>query len=270
VAAPFADRVALITGGASGIGAALARALVADGARVILADVDAEGAAARVQELGPEHARAVHLDVRDRAAVAAVVEEVVAVEGRIDLLFNNAGIAVIGNVLAMTPDHWDALVDVNIRGVHHGIEAVYPVMVRQGHGHIVNTASAAGLLPTPGFTAYAMTKHAVVGLSVSLRYEAERYGVKVSAVCPGVIDTNMAETARVLGAETRLKETQPDATRHLATPDACARAILKGVRRNRAIIPVTAMAHVGWRLYRLWAGLIAPIARRGRDLLAPR
>ncbi|HSG88643.1 MAG TPA: SDR family oxidoreductase [Pseudomonadales bacterium] len=192
----YTDRIALVTGGASGIGAALCRALVAEGARVIVADVNLEGAREVATALGSNVARAVHLDVTDREAYAATVADVVATEGRIDYLFNNAGIAVIGNVLKMAPEHWDRLVDVNIRGVHHGVEAAYATMVAQGSGHIVNTASVAGLIPTPGFTAYGMTKHAVVGLSVSLRPEAERYGVKVSAVCPGVINSNMAETAQ--------------------------------------------------------------------------
>ncbi|HSG88907.1 MAG TPA: SDR family NAD(P)-dependent oxidoreductase, partial [Pseudomonadales bacterium] len=183
--------------------------------------------------------------------------------------FNNAGIAVIGNVLKMAPEHWDRLVDVNIRGVHHGVEAAYATMVAQGSGHIVNTASVAGLIPTPGFTAYGMTKHAVVGLSVSLRPEAERYGVKVSAVCPGVINSNMAETAQLLGHDKRLKEEQPGVEGKLPTPDYCARKVLAGVKRNKAIIAVTASAHIGWRLHRFLPAFMRPVTRRMAEILAP-
>ena len=268
----FRDRIALVTGAAAGIGRALATQLAAAGARVVMADIDAAGAERVAGDLRagrPDRVRACALDVRDRAAFADLVADVLAREGRLDYLFNNAGIAVIGNLLRMTPEHWDALVDVNVRGVHHGIEAAYPVMVEQGSGHIVNTASLSGLVPSPGFTAYAMTKHAVVGLSTSLRVEAARHGVRVSALCPGVIDTNMAESARLLGRERRIKEEMPDAGRLLHGADYCARHALRGVLRNRAIIPVTPAAHFAWRLYRVSPVLLAPLLRHLADRLAP-
>ena len=266
----FAERVCLVTGAASGIGAALCRRLAAAGARIVAADIDLAGAERLVEEIASGgQGRAVRLDVRDREAFIALARDLATREGRIDHLFNNAGILVLGNVLRMEPGHWDSIVDVNIRGVHHGIEAVYPLMVEQGHGHILNTASMAGLVPSPGFTAYTMTKHAVVGLSTALRVEAARHGVGVSALCPGIIDTNMAETAQLLGHTERLKEEMPEAERGLHSPDYCARKALAGVRRNRAIIPVTPMAHVGWRLYRLWPGLMAPVLRVMATRLAP-
>ncbi len=275
---PFAGRVALVTGGASGIGAALGAALVAAGARVVLADIDHAGASNHAGALtqnssGSGTASAVSLDVTDRAAFARVVADAVQQHGRLDYLFNNAGIAVIGNTLNMAPSDWDRLLDVNVRGVVHGIEAAYPVMVAQPEqagfrGHIVNTASLAGLLPVPGFTGYAMTKHAVVGLSVSLREEARRHRVRVSAVCPSVIGTPMADTARVLGEEGLLIDRVGRPT-WLPDADYCASKALAGVRRNKALIPVTASAHIGWRLYRLWPGLLRPVTRRMARELAP-
>ncbi|TVS15858.1 MAG: SDR family NAD(P)-dependent oxidoreductase [Gammaproteobacteria bacterium] len=275
---PFAGRVALVTGGASGIGAALGAALVAAGARVLLADIDHAGACDHAGVLahsgsGSGTASAVSLDVTDRAAFAEVVANVVQEQGRLDYLFNNAGIAVIGNTLDMAPSDWDRLLDVNLRGVVHGIEAAYPVMVAQPEqagfrGHIVNTASLAGLVPVPGFTGYAMTKHAVVGLSVSLREEARRYGVRVSAVCPSVIGTPMADTAQVLGHEELLVD-RTGRPSWLPNANYCARKALAGVRRNKALIPVTASAHIGWRLYRLWPGLLRPVTRRLARELAP-
>lgn len=269
----FAGRVALVTGAASGIGAALAAALHGAGAKVMLADVDADGARRQAEAIGAEDADAMQLDVRDRGQFAAVAAATTARHGRIDLLFNNAGIAIIGNTLAMTDGDWDRLIDVNIRGVVHGIEAVYPLMVEQAlvdgwRGHIVNTASVSGLIPAPGFTAYAMTKHAVVGLSVSLREEARRYGVRVSAICPSVIGTPMAEQARLLGDSVPVKEKVQGFGR-LPDADYCARKALAGVRRNRALIPVTPAAQIGWRLYRLWPGLLRPVTRRLADALAP-
>lgn len=269
----FAGRVALVTGAASGIGAALAAALHDVGAKVVLADINADGARRQALAIGADAAEAVQLDVTDRAQFASVAAATQARHGRVDLLFNNAGIAIIGNTLAMTAEDWDRLIDVNIRGVVHGVEAVYPLMVEQAlvdgwRGHIVNTASVSGLIPAPGFTAYAMTKHAVVGLSVSLREEARRYGVRVSALCPSVIGTPMADHARLLGDSVPIKDKVQGFTR-LPDADYCARKALKGVRRNRALIPVAPAAHIGWRLYRLWPGLLRPVTRRLADSLAP-
>lgn len=271
---PFQGRVALVTGGASGIGAALGSALAGAGAHVVLADVDAAGARRAAEALaGSGSAVAVALDVTDRDAFAAVAADVTERFGGIDYLFNNAGVAVIGNTLEMTSADWDRLLDVNVRGVVHGIEAVYPRMVTQQvrggwRGHIVNTASIAGLVPAPGFTGYAMTKHAVVGLSVSLREEARRHRVRVSAVCPSVIGTPMATHASLLGEEGRLLD-RLEGQRRLPDADYCARKALAGVRRNRAVIPVTPAAHIGWRLYRIWPGLLRPVTRRLAAELAP-
>ena len=109
--------------------------------------------------------------------------------GRIDYLFNNAGIGVGGEVDSYTLDDWNDVFDVNLRGVVHGIQAVYPIMIQQHSGHIVNTASMAGLVATPGPASYTATKHAVVAISKALRVEAERHGVQVSVLCPGAIRT---------------------------------------------------------------------------------
>ena len=162
----FAGQVAIVTGGASGIGRALCEALAAEGARVVVVDRDAGGAAAVAEAIAKAGgvARAEVLDVADGDAVRCVVEDTAAREGRLDLLFNNAGIAIGGEVLDMTAEHWRRIVDVNLWGVVNGIRAAYPVMARQGSGHLVNTASGAGLIPNPLATAYGMTKHAEVGL----------------------------------------------------------------------------------------------------------
>ena len=141
----FAGKVAVITGGGSGIGAAMAAELRRQGATVVTADVKGGD---------------VELDVRDRAAVEAAVERVITDHGRLDLLFNNAGISMGGETHRMDPSYFDRIIDVNLRGVVNGVMAAYPRMVEQGHGHIVNTASMAGLAGTPMVAAYSMTKHA--------------------------------------------------------------------------------------------------------------
>ncbi|MGH3257025.1 MAG: SDR family oxidoreductase, partial [Streptosporangiaceae bacterium] len=185
-------RIAIITGAASGIGQALASALVVRGDTVVVADIDGGGAervAGELAQRGPGTAQPAVVDVRDAGAVQALVDQTRDRHGRLDVMVNNAGIGVGGEAHDLLLAHWDRAIDVNLRGVVHGVQAAYLVMVEQGSGHIVNTASLAGLLPTPGMTPYAMTKHAVVGLSLSLRAEAAGYGVRVTVVCPGVVDT---------------------------------------------------------------------------------
>ena len=196
----FAGRTAVVTGGASGIGRAIGQQLVRRGAQVWLADIDGEAARKAAGEMGgPGAALGVAVDVRDAQAVHALVASVFDASGRLDFMFNNAGIALFGDVRLMSLDQWRDLIDVNVVGVVNGIDAAYPRMIEQGHGHIVNTASAAGLIPVPYNTAYSATKHAVVGLSLALRIEAERYGVRVSVVCPGVVDTPIKDRMSVLG-----------------------------------------------------------------------
>lgn len=187
----FKSKVAIITGGASGIGAAIAKELARGGAEVILADRQielAETLAAAIRASGGR-ATATELDVRSLPAIERVVQGVVARSGRIDYFFNNAGIAVGGEIDSYAPRDWDDVIDVNLRGVAYGVHAVYPVMIAQGSGHIVNTASMAGLVGAAGEGSYTATKHAVVGLSKSLRIEARRHGVRVSVLCPGAIRT---------------------------------------------------------------------------------
>lgn len=187
----MSGKVAFITGGASGIGAALATKLADGGAEMWIADRQIGPAQELAQRLnsGGAKAHAVELDVRDYPAFERVVADAVQQSGRIDFLFNNAGIGVGGEIDSYTLDDWNDVIDVNLRGVVHGIQAVYPIMIRQRSGHIVNTASMTGLMTNGSQASYAATKHAVVALSRTLRVEAERHNVRVSVLCPGVIRT---------------------------------------------------------------------------------
>lgn len=189
----YADKVALVTGGGSGIGAALGRELARRGARVIVTDRRLDEASEVAASIPGGRARALELDVRSTESFGRVVADVVATEGEIDFLFNNAGIGVAGEMRELGLADWEAIVDVNLLGVVRGVHAVYPRMIARGGGHIVNTASMAGLMPTPITTPYGATKHAVVGLSRSLRIEAAEYGVRITALCPGVIRTPILE-----------------------------------------------------------------------------
>ena len=253
----FHGKVALITGGASGIGRALGFSLAAQGAHVVLVDIrheELDSACKAITAQGGQ-VRGLTLDVTDRAAFYAVVEDILTTEGPIDYLFNNAGVCLFGEAHEMNAAQWDRLIAVNIRGVVHGVEAVYPRMVARGSGHIVNIASAVGLVPFPSGVAYSMTKHAVVGLSESLRGEGALHGVRVTVACPGVIDTDLKNTVELLGLdrEKLLRERLLPVT----TAEQCARVILRGVWWNRSVVTVNADARIGWWLYRLLPGCFA-------------
>jgi NAD(P)-dependent dehydrogenase (short-subunit alcohol dehydrogenase family) len=254
----FAGKIAIITGGASGIGRALGTQLVRRGARIVLADINGDSARATAEAIGA--ASAAPVDVTDAVAVERLVSSTVAEHGRLDYLFNNAGIAVSGEVRNMTLADWTQLIDVNLRGVVNGVVSAYPVMIRQGFGHIINTASMAGLAPAPGFTAYSATKHAVVGLSTGLRAEAAGHGVKVSVVCPGVIDTPLKYGTRLINPDADREKLLKSVPFKFYPVDACARDILRGVARNRPIIVVTASAKLVRLVYRLAPSLFLRFA----------
>ncbi|NUR91217.1 MAG: SDR family NAD(P)-dependent oxidoreductase [Nonomuraea sp.] len=244
-------RTAVVTGGASGIGRAVARELALRGAEVTIADLDEEAGERTAKEYGLAFAK---LDVTDAEAVAALFRGV----GRLDYVFNNAGIAVGGRTEELTLDHWNRTIDVNLRGVVHGVHAAYPIMLEQGFGHIVNTASLAGLVPAPLMLPYTATKHAVVGLSLALRAEAASRGVRVSVVCPGFTDTPLLDHANPGLPATEIgdhaRESAVKATGRLYSVDALAADILRGVARNQALIVAPASGRAAWRAARLSPG----------------
>ena len=258
----FKNKIAVVTGAASGIGEALARELAKQGGEVVLADVqiDAANVIAAEIRLSGGKASAHYLDVTDSDAVEGFVMRIAAEKGRLDYMFNNAGIAIIGEFRDFSTADWKRILDINVCGVLAGTAAAYAVMIRQGAGHIVNTASVAGLVPTPGFTAYCASKHAIVGFSTSLRAEAAEYGVKVSAVCPGFVKTPIFDS-KVLGIP-KERKTTAQALKISITPEECAARALKGVAKNKAIIPVTAHAKVLWLLNRYSPGSMQRVSRR--------
>lgn len=231
----FEGKVAVVTGAASGIGAALAGRLRAQGAVVVATDLRA----------GP--AVATSLDVRDRDAVAALVGSVVAEYGRLDLMFNNAGIGPGGPTVELPAATWDETLAVNLGGVVNRVLAVWPVFVRQGHGQIVNTASGAGLAAPPMVAAYATSKFGVVGLSQSLRAEGAELGIKVNVLCPSAVDTPILDTPAV--ALTGREVVELMGLRPLPADQVADRA-LRGVARNRGVIVGSPQAAGVWLLSR--------------------
>lgn len=247
--------MAIITGGASGIGSALGEALAIRGCEVVLADLDselAENVTAGIRSRGLK-ATASSVDVTNFAAIRNTIDETMRRSGRLDYMFNNAGISMSGEVLAHRIEDWDRILDVNLRGVINGIQAALPYLVSQGFGHIVNTASMRGLVPVPLSVSYGASKAAVISISKSLRAEVASAGVRVSVLCPGVIKTPM-----VLGGrhhrdlQPELGKIQRENWQRLLPmdPHAFARKALRQIARNKPIIVIPSWWRVMWWLDR--------------------
>ncbi|MEI9994248.1 MAG: SDR family NAD(P)-dependent oxidoreductase [Rhizomicrobium sp.] len=253
----FANAVAVVTGGASGIGRGLCEKLASYGATVVIADIDrasGEKVAAEIVARGGS-ATFVACDVRRFAEVDALLAETLRRHGRFTHMFNNAGVTVMGEVRDMLPEDWDAMIDVNVKGVANGVQAAYPRMVAQGYGHIVNTASTAGLIPHPVMIGYATTKHAVVGLSISLRVEARALGVKVTVVCPSSVNTPMIEKLTLRRVDKAGIFADPAVS--LMPVERCIDGILAGVARNEGLVIFPRRSRVIHLLHRLAPGVFA-------------
>ena len=255
----FKDKVAIVTGGGSGIGQAVSEELGRRGSGIVVADINevcARQVASAIAARGGQ-ARAAYIDVSNEAEVKQLIDATASEYGHLDYMFNNAGIAIAGDARDLTLEQWRRVIDVDLFGVLYGTLTAYHVMVKQGFGHIVNTASLAGLTPYPTNAPYSTSKHAVVGLSLSLRFEAADLGVKVSVVCPGYVRTNIYQAATIVNVpreQVMAQNTQLPFKMMEVSP--AARAILRGVERNDAIIVFPGHAIWLWRLSRLDPGLL--------------
>ncbi|MBV8350507.1 MAG: SDR family oxidoreductase, partial [Mycolicibacterium sp.] len=192
-------KIAVITGAGSGIGAATAQLLAQHGAKVHVADINADAAAAVASEIG-SGATDHKVDVSRPEEVEALAKAVYDADGRVDILHNNAGIGHGGGIEDTTVEDWQRVIGVNLLGVAYGVQAFVPRMLKQGRGaSVINTASLAGINPAAKMVPYCTSKFGVVGMTESLNAELSKRGIHFSAICPGIIDTNIIPTATVRG-----------------------------------------------------------------------
>jgi NAD(P)-dependent dehydrogenase (short-subunit alcohol dehydrogenase family) len=256
------DRVVLVTGAGSGIGRATALLCARRGARLAICDLNEAGlkeTGDAAREFGTE-VLAQTVDVTDTKAMDEFADTVHARFDTVDLLINNAGIAVLAGFLDTTPQDWDRQIAVNLMGVVHGCERFVPRMIERGAGgHVVNVASSAGYAAIPAMFAYSATKFAAFGFSEALRIEMGQHKISVTTICPGLINTAITRTSAVRGAhaDERAARTARIYDRRGYTPEQVAVNILRAVARNRAVAPIAPEAHLMYVLTRV----APPVAR---------
>ncbi|MBA3393338.1 MAG: SDR family NAD(P)-dependent oxidoreductase [Deltaproteobacteria bacterium] len=251
----------VVTGAGSGLGAALCDVLAARGARIVAADLDLAAAAATAGRCGSQ-VHPVQCDVADLGAVERLAEEADRLIGGVDLLVNNAGVAVVGQMGVVPIEDWRWVIDVNLWGVIHGCHVFVPRLRAQGHGHVLNVASAAGLIAMPSMAPYNVTKAAVVALSETLYADLAGDGVGVSVLCPSFFPTNL----------TRSPRTSVDAKLHGAamrlvakggwTAEQVAKAALAGVDAGTLHVTPQLDLRWAWRFKRLAPTTFQRLSRR--------
>jgi NAD(P)-dependent dehydrogenase (short-subunit alcohol dehydrogenase family)/pimeloyl-ACP methyl ester carboxylesterase len=266
-AGPFAHKLVVVTGAGSGIGRATALAFADRGADVVITDIDQASAAETLALLGEHGVAEYTVDSSDGAAVHRFAEQVRAEHGVPDIVVNNAGIGMSGPFLDTSVEDWERVIDVNLWGVIHGCRAFAPMLAERAEGgQIVNLASAAAYLPSKILTAYATTKSAVLTLSVGLRAELAAHHIGVTAVCPGIVKTNITSTTTFVGvSEEEQRRRQRESSKLYARrgfgPEGVAKDILRAVERDTAIAPSTPEAKVALVLSRLTPGLLRSAAK---------
>ncbi|MFD8199107.1 SDR family oxidoreductase [Streptomyces sp. NPDC059701] len=266
----FGGQLVLVTGAGSGIGRATAFAFAEAGARVVAVDRDAASAARTAERsrlLGARQAWAETADVSDEQSMEKLAARVAAEYGVVDVLVNNAGIGLSGSFFDTTPEDWKKVLDVNLWGVIHGCRLFGRQMAERGQGgHIVNTASAAAFLPSRVLPAYSTSKAAVLMLSECLRAELAGQGIGVTAICPGLVNTNITSTARFAGVDASEERRRQQRTarwygKRNYPPEKVAAAILEAVVHDRAVVPVTPEARGAHLASRYLPGALRRLAR---------
>ena len=269
------DKVVVITGAGSGIGRALALDLARRGSLLALSDIDESGVAETVRQVraaGGDRVRSDRLDVADRDAFARYALDVVEEFGRVNVIINNAGVALAGDLTDLEYADMDWIVGVNFWGVVHGTKEFLPHLIASGDGHVVNLSSLFGLISMPGQSLYNATKYAVRGLTEALRTEMLVAGhpVGVTAVHPGGIKTAIARNARVSAKENK-EQTAALFDEKLArmTPERAAEIIVHGILKNRARVLVGIDAHAVHQLAKLLGSRYQDVVAKAHQRMAP-
>ena len=268
----FFGKKTLITGAGSGIGRATALELAQGGAHLILTDINrdsVEQTALKARALGVEVETHV-VDVSDYDDMKALADKVNRAHGALDILVNNAGVGIGGDFLSTPVEDWHWVLGINLMGVVHGCKLFLPAMVTRKGGHVVNVASAAGYYAAPDMTAYSASKHAVMGLTEALRAEMAVNDIGVSAICPGIINTNIVATGRMHGSTGKNQQKLVSFyKRRNYGPEHVARAIADAIRHNKAVVPVSPEAWAMYEAKRFTPGIMdwmgrSPVMRKLR------
>ncbi len=248
----YENKVVVVTGGASGLGMKMGETMGREGAKVVLADINLENlkkTKGSLKEKGIE-VEAFAVDVSNLESMKTLVHRVMERYQRIDVMINNAGVGMMGSFCDVPLSDWDRMIDINIKSVIYGCRLVYPIMIKQGQGQIINTASMAGLIPMPGSAPYGMTKHAVVGLSLSLRAEAAAYGIHVSALCPAFVKTAILTDSKTYNIKSSSIQKIVNSSGGSISLDDFILEAMSGFRKNQALIVLPKSARKTYRIYR--------------------
>ncbi|GEP35878.1 putative short-chain dehydrogenase/reductase [Nocardioides szechwanensis] len=268
-------KVVVITGAGSGIGRALALDLARRGSLLAISDVDEAGLAETVEQVkaaGVSEVRSDRLDVADRAAFTAYAAAVAEHFGRVNVIINNAGVALAGDLEELTYDDLDWIVGINFWGVVHGTKEFLPHLIASGDGHVVNLSSLFGLISMPGQSAYNATKYAVRGMTEALREEmlVAGHAVGVTAVHPGGIKTAIARNARVSASEDKVATAELfDKKLARMTPEKAAEIIVKGILANKARVLVGIDAHALHHFAKLTGSRYQDVVARAAKKVQP-
>ncbi|OUR86873.1 3-hydroxybutyrate dehydrogenase [Gammaproteobacteria bacterium 42_54_T18] len=241
--------VVAITGGARGIGLAIAKALIAEGAKVSIGDIDVDLAGKAAADIG---AYGCHLDVRERTSFADFIQSTENALGAVDIMINNAGIMPMGSFLNVDPDLSDAQIDINLRGVIHGMQLTMPGMLMRERGHIINIASLAGLFAIPGAAVYSATKYAVVGLTETVAAEYRDSAVNFTTIMPTIVSTELSSGSTDAGAGI------PN-----ITPEIVAANVVNSIKQPKLHVTIPEYMEAAHSLYSL---LPRWVTERGRRL----
>lgn len=261
--ARFEGQRALITGAASGIGRSTALELARRGFAVALVDIDAAGLATVAEEVRSAGAEAhtFQADLASAEAIELLARDVVGALGRVDLLLNNVGVAVVAPLLEISEEDWDWILSINLRAAVRLTRALLPGMIARGSGQIAFTASMAGLMGAPGMLAYSTTKFALVGFAEALRLEVIDQGIDVTVVCPGYVRTNLHRATRYRNDGFSLLLDAPPSWYGVSSERA-AHKIVDAIAARRPLL-VFGVEKLGWWLKRLWPGAAFAVAHYG-------